>query len=265
MNHLWKPHVLLLFLFQGIFPSQVYGSFLRENGQATAPAKCSISSPSPKIRRAVPYLANHRRITSVNFRQPIISLSTHKSSSNPSGVGSFSSVASRFRGGATHPSIPGNAAPPLKTWIGPALSCGLSYALYNLFIKRASSFMDPMLGGVLLQCVAALLGAMLWLVTRVTSSSSSTLAITRAGATWSVAAGLAVGLAEILSFVISSRGVPAMQSIPIVVGGSVAFGTALARLWLGERLSARGWIGVLLITTGIALVGMDPSNSSSAH
>jgi transporter family protein len=174
-------------------------------------------------------------------------------------------ILSTLRGGAAGGPA-SSTSPPLKKWIGPALSCGLSYALYNLFIKRASSLMDPMLGGVLLQCVAALFGAGLWAVTSLRSNGAgSAMMVSRGGVGWSVAAGIAVGLAEILSFVISSRGVPAMKSIPIVVGGSVWFGTVLAAVWLRERVSLRGWFGVLLISAGIALVGTDPSSSALSH
>ena len=48
-----------------------------------------------------------------------------------------------------------------------------------------------------------------------------------------------------------------MQSIPIIIGGSVMFGTVLGFLALGETLTARGWSGVLMISIGISLVGMD--------
>jgi transporter family protein len=175
---------------------------------------------------------------------------------------------SKLRGGATGEPV-SLTPPPLRRWISPALSCGLSYALYNLFIKRASSLMDPMLGGVLLQCVAALFGAGLYAVTSSGGSKGGAgsvfVTVSRGGVGWSVAAGIAVGLAEILSFVISSRGVPAMKSIPVVVGGSVWFGTILAAVWLRERVSWRGWAGVLLISAGIALVGTDPSSSAASH
>jgi drug/metabolite transporter (DMT)-like permease len=59
---------------------------------------------------------------------------------------------------------------------------------------------------------------------------------------------------------ISSMGVQAKQSIPIVIGGSVLFGTVLGRVWLKEVITAKGWCGVVLIATGIGLVGMDPGS-----
>ena len=53
---------------------------------------------------------------------------------------------------------PGTEPPPLVQWLPPALICALSYALYNIFIKKGSASIHPILGGVILQIVAALLG-----------------------------------------------------------------------------------------------------------
>jgi drug/metabolite transporter (DMT)-like permease len=60
-----------------------------------------------------------------------------------------------------------------------------------------------------------------------------------------------------ISFCVSGMGVQAMQSIPVIIGGSVLFGTVLGFLALGETLTVRGWSGVLMISIGISLVGMD--------
>lgn len=173
-----------------------------------------------------------------------------------------SSVSTILRGG----SVMASAAvtpPALSVWIGPAILCALSYALYNLFIKKAATHqMDPILGGVLLQFVAATVGTLLWLFQRTTSSK---VAPTRTAMAWAAAAGLAVGAAELLSFVISGMGVQAMQSIPIVVGGSVLITTVLGRVWLKEVLTWKGWCGVALISIGITLVGIDPGNSGAMH
>mmetsp|Transcript_5886 Transcript_5886/g.9891 ORF Transcript_5886/g.9891 Transcript_5886/m.9891 type:complete len:253 (-) Transcript_5886:128-886(-) len=166
-----------------------------------------------------------------------------------------------LRGGATVVlSAASASAPALSAWIGPALACALSYALYNLFIKKASASMDPILGGVLLQVVAAALGATLLAVQRAKSSATA-LEVSKMGVRLSIAAGAAVGAAEILSFIISGLGVPASKSIPAIIGGSVVMGTFLGAVWLGEQLTPRGWFGIALIAVGIALVGMDPGAS----
>ena len=78
------------------------------------------------------------------------------------------------------------------------------------------------------------------------------------GLLWSVMAGLAVGLAEMLSFCVSGLGVPATQSIPIIIGGSVMFGALLGIILLGEELVFHGWSGIALLVTGIVFVALDP-------
>ncbi len=65
------------------------------------------------------------------------------------------------------------------------------------------------------------------------------------------------GAAEILSFLVNGMGVPAVKSIPIIIGGSVAFGTIIGSIFLGELLSIRGWSGVVMIALGVTLVGME--------
>ena len=149
---------------------------------------------------------------------------------------------------------------PVALWIFPATCCALSYALYNISIKKASNGINPILGGVILQTVAALSGLIISLGERNFKSAASDemeLETTSSGLVWSVAAGVFVGLAEILSFLVNGKGVPATQSIPVIVGGSVFVGTVLGRLFLGEELSYRGWLGVSLITFGIGLVSME--------
>ena len=118
-----------------------------------------------------------------------------------------------------------------------------------------------MLGGVILQLVAAVLGIFVYLASRA-SSEQDTL-MEASGISWSVAAGLFVGGAEILSFIVNSKGVPATQSIPVIIGASVLFGVLIGRVVLSEEVSYRGWIGVLLITLGITFVGMEPG--AKAH
>jgi bacterial/archaeal transporter family protein len=160
-------------------------------------------------------------------------------------------------------------SPPLAVWIGPALACALCYALYNIFIKKGSASINPILGGVILQFVAALLGCVLlsgvlfYNAHMVESTfdmdgvKEEVLMWDWAGVRWAILAGFAVGAAEMISFCVSGMGVQAMQSIPVIIGGSVLFGTVLGFLALGEALTVRGWSGVLMISIGISLVGMD--------
>lgn len=152
--------------------------------------------------------------------------------------------------------------PPFQQWIIPALLCAFAYALYNTFIKKGSDSIHPVLGGVVLQIVAAMFGSLL-LLTIIVTQGTSDINFDSDGIKWSIFAGVAVGLAELLSFFVMGTGVPAVQAVPIIIGGSVLFGTILGFIWLDESLSIQGWIGVILLVLGIGFVATDPGNQTS--
>ena len=64
--------------------------------------------------------------------------------------------------------------------------------------------------------------------------------------------------AEMVSFVVSGMGVPATQFIPIIIGGSVMFGSVLGVMTLGEVVMLHGWSGVAMLCVGIVMVATDP-------
>lgn len=159
----------------------------------------------------------------------------------------------------------GIAAIPPPWWIVPALICALCYAFYNIFIKLGSASIHPILGGVILQFVAAILGTCLLTILLWKDGGAEDLDYDFDGIKWSVCAGIAVGLAEIVSFVVSGLGVPASKSIPVIIGGSVGCGVLLGLFLLREALGYRGWTGVVLIISGVALVGSDPIGAGAMH
>jgi transporter family protein len=160
----------------------------------------------------------------------------------------------------------GDGAPPLYIWIWPALLCAMAYAMYNINIKRGSASINPLLGGVVLQLVAAILGSLLLLVLIIKDRGTSSLHFDAMGLFWAMCAGLSVGTAEILSFCVSGMGVQATQSIPIIIGGSVGFGAVIGvSPILGESLLYQGWSGVVLLIAGIGFVATDPGEKVAGH
>lgn len=85
------------------------------------------------------------------------------------------------------------------------------------------------------------------------------------GILWACMAGISVGTAEMLSFVVSGMGVPASQAIPVIIGGSVMVGAILGLVMLGESMMLQGWLGVLLLMTGIGFVATDPGEKVEGH
>lgn len=133
------------------------------------------------------------------------------------------------------------------------------------FFLQGSASINPILGGVVLQFVAALFGSLLLLALTIKDGGTQELNYDRMGLVWACCAGIAVGTAEMLSFVVSGMGVPATQSIPVIIGGSVMFGAVLGLLMLGETLMLQGMFGVALLMTGIGFVATDPGEKVAGH
>lgn len=108
-------------------------------------------------------------------------------------------------------------APPLMQWLWVAILCANAYAFYNIFIKKGSASINPILGGVILQFVAAVMGSVL-LGGLMLTGDGMKLHADKDGIKWSVCAGLSVGIAEMLSFFVSGMGVPVTHSIPVIIG-----------------------------------------------
>ncbi len=139
----------------------------------------------------------------------------------------------------------------MNNWLPLALLTALCLALYNFFIKLAADHLPPAVGAVVLQLVAAALGAA-WLLRL--KLQGQPLALSGRGLALAALAGLGVGLAEILTFVVFQRGVPASVGTPVIVGGSVLLTALLGLAVLREALSWPQLGGLVLVVAGIALL-----------
>ncbi|RPD45849.1 hypothetical protein DNI29_17010 [Hymenobacter sediminis] len=136
-------------------------------------------------------------------------------------------------------------------WLVLALLTALCLAFYNFFIKLAADHVSAAAGAVILQLVAAGLGG-LWLIWL--RLKGQPLELSGKGVGLAIAAGLGVGLAEILTFVVFSRGVPSSVGTPVIVGGSVLLTAVLGLVVLREALSWPQALGLVSIVVGIALL-----------
>ena len=140
----------------------------------------------------------------------------------------------------------------MANWLPLALLTALCLALYNFFIKLASNHVSPAVGAVVLQLVAAALGGV-WLLKLMLQGHP--LVLSGKGLGLAALAGLGVGLAEILTFVVFQRGVNSSVGTPVIVGGSVMLTAVLGLVVLRETLTFSQAGGLLFIVVGIALVG----------
>ena len=139
----------------------------------------------------------------------------------------------------------------MANWLPLALLTALCLALYNFFIKLASNHMPPAVGAVVLQLVAAALGGV-WLLKLMLQGQP--LALSGKGLGLAALAGLGVGLAEILTFVVFQHGVNSSVGTPVIVGGSVLLTAVLGLVVLRETLTFSQAGGLLFIVVGIALL-----------
>lgn len=128
----------------------------------------------------------------------------------------------------------------------------LMFGLYNVFIKVSSDHIDPVLGAVVLQFVAAFLGLALLLYLR--AASGEALQVSARGVWLAVAAGVAIGLVEILSFFVYGRGMPVAVGNPLIIGGSLIVTTGVGILLLREAVNPVQLAAIVLIVAGVALL-----------
>ncbi len=137
-------------------------------------------------------------------------------------------------------------------WLLIALLAAFCFGAYNVFVKIASGYIHEITGAVILQFVAAIagLGVLLYMKFK----GHEVLDFSQKGILFSVLAGLCVGGAEILSFVVFGKGVPASTGIPIIIGGAIIVGTLIGLLFLKEKVTAIHVLGIVFVVLGILLV-----------
>lgn len=127
----------------------------------------------------------------------------------------------------------------------------LMFGLYNVFIKLSAAHIEAVLGAVVLQFVAAFFGLALLLYMR---SSGTVIYSSGKGLLLATMAGLAIGLVEIMTFYIFSRGMPVAVGNPLIIGGSLLVTTSIGYVLLHEHLSLTQLLAIGLIAAGVVLL-----------
>lgn len=137
----------------------------------------------------------------------------------------------------------------------------IMFGLYNVFIKLSSDHIQPVLGAVVLQFVAAFIGSGLLVYLHRTGT---TLNVSARGVWLAVAAGIAIGLVEILTFMVFARGVPVAVGNPLIIGGSLIVTTGIGLVGLREILNPLQLLAVFLIIAGVGLLALGAARGVSA-
>ena len=136
-------------------------------------------------------------------------------------------------------------------WFPLLLFISLCYGGYNFLLKMTSLHMHQVLGAVVIQATATCIGLCALIYFK---SQNANLALSSQGVIYAMGGGVAVAVAEILFIYTLSNGVNAAIGIPIVVGGSILFGSLLGVALLGESINVVSVIAIALIIGGVALL-----------
>jgi len=136
----------------------------------------------------------------------------------------------------------------------------LCYAAYNLLIKVSGNASDaltsPLLATISLQ-IAALSVSFCYLI--YLWRTNAAISLPAKAYPWAIAAGVCIGLAEIMYFYLfresaTGKSIAANVAIPLIVGGTIVGVVSLSWVLFGERLSWVQWGGVSLALAGLFLL-----------
>jgi len=116
--------------------------------------------------------------------------------------------------------------------------------------KQASGCISPAFG-TLIYAAATILPALIWTIW---ARAQGPLVVTRTGALWSVATGLAFGVFAGLLFFLFSHGVNLSLGTPVIRLGGIAFAAVLGIIVLREPFNLQSVAGFVLAALGILLI-----------
>ncbi|GEM_PF-4965950 len=132
-----------------------------------------------------------------------------------------------------------------------AIIAGALFACYQLAVKLSATHIQEMLGAVVLQAVAVVVGVFIFLILK---DGQEPLVYTSTGLKFAIIAGIFVSLAEIVAFYAFSQAIPASVGITLIVGVNILVGLGLDYFWFKSNLSYTQLLGILLILAGVILI-----------
>jgi len=135
-----------------------------------------------------------------------------------------------------------------------AMFAGVLFACYQFAIKLSAPHIQEILGAVILQGVAVIVGMFLFFIVR---DAETTLVYTKEGLRFAIIAGIFVGLAEVATFYAFAQDISPSIGITLIVGFNVLIGLCLDYFWLKSDLSWSQLLGILLVLSGVVLISWE--------
>lgn len=132
-----------------------------------------------------------------------------------------------------------------------AMFAGILFACYQFSIKLSATHIQEMVGAVVLQAVALVVGLFLFMIVK---DSETAIVYTKEGIRFAVIAGIFVSLAEIVSFYAFAQTISPSVGITLIVGINILVGLCLDYFWFKSDLSSYQILGILLILIGVIMI-----------
>lgn len=132
-----------------------------------------------------------------------------------------------------------------------AILAGTLFACYQLAVKLSANHIQELLGAVILQTVAVVVGVFIFLTFR---EGNGDLVYTSTGLKFAIIAGVFVSLAEIIAFYAFAQDISPSIGITLIVGVNILVGLGLDYFWFKSDLSLSQLLGIVLVFVGVILI-----------
>src|SRR5882672_2568381 len=139
----------------------------------------------------------------------------------------------------------------MNTWFWYAIGAAILYGLHQVFTKLAAKGISDGLGGFVVEATAALTIVAYLAGLYVTGNWNQK--ASAAGAWYSVATGVCVGVGTILFFLLFQKGGP-LSAVPMVLAGGAAIMAVAGILFFKEPASLSRLLGIVLALAGLFLL-----------
>lgn len=137
-------------------------------------------------------------------------------------------------------------------WLTYGVLAAFFYALFDIFLKLASTKMHSTLAGAVGNTVAAVF--ILFVLAYAWYNGEKVFEYKQDGMVYAILAGVAIGFVTIFFIRMFALGAPITVGVPLVRVGTVIFASIIAILFFKEVLTIRYAIGFLLSLAGLYLL-----------
>ena len=138
------------------------------------------------------------------------------------------------------------------SWLIYALASGFGLAVYNTATHAANARITPYLFVVILTTASAIFAAGALALHKMNSNEALT--FDKAGITYAVIGGVAVGLVDVLMFMMFMKGGALSIAVPIVVVTSVILGAIAGVVFFQETFTPTQMLGFVMAAASIFLL-----------